>query len=198
MEQVQRLTVDFLTSAPSLSQCPAGTEPEVAFVGRSNAGKSSVLNRLTDNRRTAKVSKTPGRTQMINFFTVETGGRLVDLPGYGYAKAGRVAQKQWQSAVNEYLSFRDQLAGVVLVTDIRHAAQPYDAELIDWAGQSEIPLHVLLNKADKLKRGPQSQALAKFRQTYPDTIGAQVFSATTGIGVGELLSTIYRWLQDPR
>ena len=157
-----------------------------------------MLNRLTDNRRTAKVSKTPGRTQMINFFTVETGGRLVDLPGYGYAKAGRVAQKQWQSAVNEYLSFRDQLAGVVLVTDIRHAAQPYDAELIDWAGQSEIPLHVLLNKADKLKRGPQSQALAKFRQAYPDTIGAQVFSATTGIGVGELLSTIYRWLQDPR
>lgn len=194
MTQEQRLEVEFLTSAPSLRQCPTGGEPEVAFVGRSNAGKSSVLNRLTGNRRTAKVSKTPGRTQLINFFTVATGGRLVDLPGYGYAKAARTAKQEWQNAVNEYLSCRDQLVGVVLVTDIRHPAQPFDGELIDWAAQSEMPLHVLLNKADKLKRGAQGQALAKFRHAYTERVGAQLFSATSGIGVGELLTAIDGWL----
>jgi GTP-binding protein len=195
MPQAQRIDVDFLTSAPSLRQCPPGAEPEVAFVGRSNAGKSSVLNRLTGNRRTAKVSKTPGRTQLINFFSVATGGRLVDLPGYGYAKAARAVQKEWQSAVNEYLSFRDQLVGVVLVTDIRHPAQPYDEELIGWAADSEMPLQVLLNKADKLKRGAQGQALAKFRHAYPERVGAQLFSATSGIGIDELLAAVGGWLQ---
>ena len=103
----ERLEATFLTSAPDLKRCPPNGGAEVAFAGRSNAGKSSVLNQLTGNRRTAKVSKTPGRTQLMNFFDVRTGGRMVDLPGYGYAKAGKEAQKNWQSAVNHYLSYRD-------------------------------------------------------------------------------------------
>ena len=117
--------MEFLASAPDLARCPAGEAPEVAFAGRSNAGKSSVLNRLTGDRHTAKVSKTPGRTRLLNFFALENGARLVDLPGYGYARASAKSQAKWQAAVNEYLSFREQLAGVVLVTDIRHPGMAF-------------------------------------------------------------------------
>jgi GTP-binding protein len=153
----QRLELTFLTSAPDLKRCPPPDRPEVAVAGRSNAGKSSVLNRLTGNRQTAKVSKTPGRTQLLNFFDVQrigrrvARGRLVDLPGYGFARAGREAQARWQAAVNRFLSERRSLRAVVLVMDIRHPLQPYDVELIDWAAASELPMLVLLNKADKLK-----------------------------------------------
>ena len=183
-------SAQYLRSAVSSEHFLDDGRPQIAFVGRSNAGKSSVLNRLTGNRRTAKVSKTPGRTRLINYFTVATGGRLVDLPGYGYAKAGRAQQAEWQNAVNEYLSFRDQLTGVVLVTDIRHPGQSFDEELIEWAVDSGIRLQVLLNKADKLKRGAQASALAKFRRAYPEWVGAQLFSATSGLGVVELLGAI--------
>lgn len=181
---VDRLQVSFLTSAPSLRQCPAPDTAEVAFAGRSNAGKSSVLNRLTGSRQTAKVSRTPGRTRLLNFFTVASGGRLVDLPGYGYAKAARSAQKDWQRSVNEYLSKRDALAAVVLVTDIRHPNQAFDVDLIDWAVASDMPLLVLLNKTDKLKRNAQVQALRgieRITQEMP-SVDVLLFSAQSGLG----------------
>ena len=155
----ERLEATFLKSAPNLSQCPRDNAAEVAFAGRSNAGKSSVLNAITGNKRMAKVSKTPGRTQLLNLFDLNRGGRLVDLPGYGYAKAGKSAQASWQQSVNDYLSRRDNLVGVVLVTDIRHPGQPYDQELIDWSEASELTLHVLLNKADKLSFSTQTRTL---------------------------------------
>jgi len=136
VNQPPRLATEFLASAPDLRHCPPGHEPEVALAGRSNAGKSSVLNRLTGNRRTARVSKTPGRTRLINLFQVSGGGRLVDLPGYGYANAARAEQERWQRAVNEFLSFREQLVGVILVSDIRHPGTSFDTELIDWPAAS--------------------------------------------------------------
>ena len=188
-----RLNMEFLASAPDLARCPAGDAPEVAFAGRSNAGKSSVLNRLTGSRRTAKVSKTPGRTRLLNFFALANGARLVDLPGYGYAKASAQSQAQWQTAVNEYLSFREQLAGVVLVTDIRHPGMAFDEQFIDWAQASEMPLHVLLNKADKLKRGAQGRALAAYRKRLGKTATAQLFSALRGEGAAELSAVVLAW-----
>ena len=194
MNQPPRLATEFLVSAPDLGRCPSGDESEVALAGRSNAGKSSVLNRLTGDRRTAKVSKTPGRTRLINFFQVAGGGRLVDLPGFGYASAGRQEQQRWQRSVNEFLSFRSQLAGVILVTDIRHPGTPFDQELIDWAVASEMPLHVLLNKADKLKSGARRQALTRYRNERADHITVQLFSAANGLGVEELLAVLTGWL----
>lgn len=192
-----RLNVTFLTSAAKLSQCPPVTGPEIAFAGRSNAGKSSVLNRLTGSRRTAKVSKQPGRTQLLNFFDVDgSSGRLVDLPGYGYAKAEKSAQAAWQHTVNDYLSNRDALAGVVLVMDIRHPLQSFDIELIEWADPSELPLRILLNKADKLKRGAQIKVLREVRKAVAASplTSVQVFSATSGQGVPELVDTLQLWL----
>ena len=174
------------------------------MAGRSNAGKSSVLNRLTGNRNTAKVSKTPGRTQLLNFFDVgkvagkPAHGRLVDLPGYGYAKATRAAQARWQAEVNRFLSERMPLTAVVLVMDIRHPLQAFDTELIDWAGASELPLLVLLNKADKLKHGAQQQTLAKVRRHLADMPHAQVltFSALKGQGVNEVLDVLQGWFAE--
>jgi GTP-binding protein len=198
----ERIDVAFLTSAPNLELCPPPDQPEVAFAGRSNAGKSSVLNRLTGNRQTAKVSKTPGRTQLLNFFQVQriggepSAGRLVDLPGYGYAKAGRDAQAQWQSEVNHFLSERQSLAAVVLVMDIRHPLQPYDVELIEWAAASAMPLLVLLNKADKLGYGAQQKTLAQVRaylREMPEA-AAITFSALKGGNVAPLLDSIRGWL----
>lgn len=192
-----RLNATFLTSAAKLSQCPPVTGPEIAFAGRSNAGKSSVLNRLTGSRRTAKVSKQPGRTRLLNFFDVDgTMGRLVDLPGYGYAKAEKSAQAAWQHTVNDYLSNRDALTGVVLVMDIRHPLQSFDIELIEWADPSELPLRILLNKADKLKRGAQAEVLRKVRKAVAGAplTSVQAFSATSGQGLPELVSTLQLWL----
>lgn len=186
---LQRLHVEFLTSAPSRRECPPEDEPEIAVAGRSNAGKSSVLNRLTGSRRTAKVSKTPGRTQLLNFFSVRGGGRIVDLPGYGYAKSNLAAQKQWQASVNDYLSNRDALAALVLVMDIRHPLQSLDEELLAWSGASGIPTLVLLNKADKLKRGAQAKQMALVKKRC----GADLlcFSASNGLGNDEAIA----WLQ---
>ena len=156
--------MSFLTSAGSGSAPPAETGPEVALAGRSNAGKSSCLNRLAGHRQLARVSKTPGRTQLLNFFDVAGGGRLVDLPGYGYAKAGRDAQQRWQQDVNAYLNYREALSGLVIVMDIRRPFSELDQELIDWACESELPLHLLLNKADKLKSGARQNVLTQAKK----------------------------------
>ncbi len=196
-----RLQVEFLTSAPDLRRAPAADQLEIALAGRSNAGKSSVLNRLTGNRRTAKVSRTPGRTQLLNFFAISVpglpSGRLVDLPGYGYAKAAKASQASWQAAVNDYLSHRECLGAVVLVMDIRHPLQAFDLELLDWARESQLPVRALLNKADKLGRGAQQQTLMQVSQKlseYPLT-SVQLFSALRGAGQAELLDCLLTWLR---
>jgi len=194
--ETRRLDVAFLKSAPGIRQCPPPDEREIAFAGRSNAGKSSVLNRLTGSRQTAKVSKTPGRTQQLNVFDVRGGGRLVDLPGYGFAKAGRAAQAAWQRNVNEYLSNRECLVAVVLVMDIRHPLTDFDRELAEWARESEMPLLVLLNKADKLKHGQRQQTLRAVRTALADHPLAEVlvFSAQSGLGSNEVVQRVERWL----
>jgi GTP-binding protein len=187
-----RLHVEFVMSAPHLQGCPPPLGPEIAIAGRSNAGKSSVINRLTGNRHTAKVSKTPGRTQLLNFFERPNGDRLVDLPGYGYAKAERSAQAVWQAAVNEYLSERDSLCAVILVMDIRHPLQPFDLEILQWGHDSELPVHVLLNKADKLKSGARSSTVLTVRKSMERFTHAtvQAFSSTTGLGLPELMERL--------
>jgi len=192
----ERLLLEFVRSAPDLTHCPAPAGPEVAIAGRSNAGKSSVLNRLTGNRTLAKVSKTPGRTQLLNFFRSPGGGYLVDLPGYGYARAARDAQHGWQQAVNEYLNERLALSALVLVQDIRHPDQPFDRELADWAAASELPLLILANKADKLKQGARQRALEALRGRYRDvpTTRVELFSAQTGLGLRPVLAVLQRWL----
>lgn len=194
-----RLHLSFLTSAPDLAACPRDDQPEVAIAGRSNAGKSSVLNRLSGSRHTAKVSKMPGRTRLLNFFAVREagGGRLVDLPGYGYARAGREEQSRWQAAVNEYLSLRDNLTALVLVMDIRHPLQAYDREIVDWAAASELPLLILLNKADKLKYGAQQQALKNVKARLPGGAAIRVvpFSAATGLNLRELQAFLLEMLR---
>lgn len=195
---IDRLHATFETSAPDLRRCPPPTQPEVAFAGRSNAGKSSVLNLVTGSKRLAKVSKTPGRTQLLNFFAVQSGGYLVDLPGYGYAKAGKQAQGTWQAAVNDYLSRRDSLVGLILVMDIRHPNQTFDQELLNWSKASGLATHVLLNKADKLSYSKQQQALQKFRNLYKahDTLTVQCCSTLKGTGKDELLQTLQSWLAE--
>jgi len=192
----ERLLLEFVCSAPDLARCPAPAGPEVAIAGRSNAGKSSVLNRLTGNRHMAKVSKTPGRTQLLNFFRSRGGGYLVDLPGYGYARATREAQSSWQQAVNEYLNERLALSALVLVQDIRHPDQPFDQELAAWAADSELPLLILANKADKLKQSARQQALKRLRTRHEavPTTRVELFSAQTGLGLRPVLAILQGWL----
>ena len=195
--RVSPIEAKFLTSAAALRDCPVDDVPEVAFVGRSNAGKSSTLNRLTGTRKLARVSKTPGRTQLINFFDTQLGGRLVDLPGYGYAKASRARQASWSAAVDDYLQRRDNLVAVVLVMDARHPLQPFDIAMIDWAVTRLMPLTVLLNKSDKLKQGQRAAA----RRTVMEKIGANeridvvVFSAQTGAGAQETIALVSAYLR---
>ena len=194
---LSRIDSKFLMSAPNLKQCPAPEKTEVAFAGRSNAGKSSVLNQVTGNKSLAKVSKTPGRTQMINFFEANIGGRLVDLPGYGYAKSSKSAQIQWQKAVNEYLSFRESLQGLILVMDIRHPDQDYDREILNWADESGLDVHILLNKSDKLGNNKKLDTLNKTRLKYSayKNTSIQTFSALKGKGREELINKIAGWLK---
>lgn len=184
------LASEFLTSADRLETCPRDDVPEVAFAGRSNAGKSSTLNRLTGRRQLARVSKTPGRTQLINFFTVNEGGRLVDLPGYGYARAAKSRQQAWGRAVDEYLNRRPNLVCVVLVMDARHPLKPFDQGMIDWCAGRSMPLLVLLNKADKLKRGERGRALRSVHAEVPPDAEALLFSAVTGLGADEAIAAV--------
>ena len=190
------ISADFVMSSPDLKHCPRDDIPEIAFCGRSNAGKSSVLNRITNNKGLAKVSRTPGRTRLINFFNVKTGGRIADLPGYGYAKAPKKEQQAWQKAVNRYLSFRENLVGLVLITDIRHPDQPLDNDLLKWAISSRIPVRMLLNKADKISKNKQALALklAKERFAGNELVTTQTFSALKGTGTTDLNSALHEWL----
>jgi GTP-binding protein len=189
----------FLTSAARFDQCPTDAGWEVAFAGRSNAGKSSAINSLTGNRKLARTSRTPGRTQLINFFSLGTDQRLVDLPGYGYAKVPRKTKEAWNRQLETYLSRRRSLRGLVLLMDTRHPLQPFDEQLISWAEAASMPIHVLLTKADKLSRGPARQALFQVRGRLAhlgDLVTVQLFSALKHEGHQELIAVLDRWLTD--
>lgn len=190
----------FLTSAPSLRQCPPETGTEVAFAGRSNAGKSSAINRLTQNGKLARTSKTPGRTQLINFFALgDDDLRLVDLPGYGYAKVSHTVKAEWQENLAEYLQARQTLRGLVLLMDIRHPMQTYDATMLNWAMAGAMPVHLLLTKCDKLSRGAAlstlNQTRAQLQKLHKsDLISVQIFSSHNGEGLDILEEKICGWL----
>jgi GTP-binding protein len=188
---------EFVISAAKLRDCPPDSQAEVAFAGRSNAGKSSAINTLTRQGQLARTSKTPGRTQLINFFRVDEGRYLVDLPGYGYAKVPLKVKDDWQVHLEHYLNTREPLAGLVLVTDIRHVFKDFDLMMIDWARQNQLPLHVLLTKSDKLKRGGVQDALQKARIALEGMEDATVqsFSSLKRLGVDVLSQRLDEWLE---
>lgn len=189
----------FYISAPSLRECPPESGIEVAFAGRSNAGKSSAINTLTHNSKLARTSKTPGRTQLINFFSLSDHQRLVDLPGYGYARVSRELKEQWQRHLSEYLQERQCLRGLVLLMDIRHPLQEFDTTMLHWASRASMPVHILLTKADKLSRGGAGKSLQAVRKqlkemTLSQPVSVQCFSALKGTGLEELERLLNQWL----
>ncbi len=186
----------FTVSAAELAGCPTDSLAEVAFAGRSNAGKSSAINALTKINRLARTSKTPGRTQLINFFGLETGYYLVDLPGYGFAKVPLSVKNKWQKELENYLRRRESLTGLVLLSDIRHPLKEFDRMMIEWAVQSELPLHLLLTKADKLKRGAAQNtflAVQEELKAQPE-ISVQLFSVNQEQTVEALRNKLEGWL----
>lgn len=189
----------FTQSAPSIRECPPEYGVEVAFAGRSNAGKSSAINALTNNGKLARTSKTPGRTQLINFFSLSDTQRLVDLPGYGYAKVSREMKELWQRHLSEYLQNRQSLYGLVLLMDIRHPLQEFDTTMLQWARKADMPVHILLTKADKLSRGAAASTLAQVLKAVRQSaagqqVTAQCFSALKRQGIDELKTVLQQWL----
>lgn len=190
----------FLTTVADLRQLPLDASAEVAFVGRSNAGKSSAINTLCDHTRLAYVSKTPGRTQHLNFFTVQSGKYLVDLPGYGFAKAPEDVRKSWNGLISPYLAQRPQLRGLVIIMDARHPLTDLDWQMIDWFLPTGTPVHVLLSKADKLTRQEQARTLREVKlaiEKAKGQISVQLFSSLKKSGVDEARSVILGWLDGP-
>jgi len=185
----------FLKSAAKLSQYPTDVGCEVAFCGRSNAGKSSSINYLTKQQKLARTSKTPGRTQLINFFTVTESIRLVDLPGYGYAKVPIKVKNEWHKNIDAYFQNRKSLKGLVLVMDIRHPLKEFDFTMVEWSVKTKIDLHILLTKADKFKRGAQQAALFKVKEAVPENVTVQTFSSTAGLGKQILVKKILGWIE---
>ena len=185
----------FLISAAAPKQFPSDQGIEVAFAGRSNAGKSSAINRLCDNKSLAKTSKTPGRTRLVNFFRLDDSRRLVDLPGYGYAKVPEKMKQEWERLMEQYLT-QPTLAGLVVIMDIRHPLKDFDLQMLNWRRHFGLPGHVLLTKADKLKRGAQQSALLKVRKQLKQDghdVSVQTFSALNGEGVDALAQKLNGW-----
>jgi GTP-binding protein len=187
----------FLASAARLSQTPPDEGYEVAFAGRSNAGKSSAINALCDQKGLARTSKTPGRTQLLNFFAIDPERRIVDLPGYGYAKVSEGIKRDWQGALASYLEQRECLRGLMLMMDIRHPLKDYDLQMLEWANPIGLPVHVLLTKADKLKKGPakstQLKVLGELHRIN-EGYSAQVFSSLKKSGVDQAHAVLDGWL----
>ena len=188
----------FLISAGKPGQFPRGEGAEVAFAGRSNAGKSSAINTLCGNKGLAKTSKTPGRTRLINFFALDEQRRLVDLPGYGYAKVPEKMKQAWEQLMEAYLQQQQSLRGLVIIMDIRHPLKDFDWQMLDWCHYYNLPAHVLLTKADKLKRGARQSSLLAVRKLLQES-GAeatvQTFSALKQTGLDELIAKLNEWLQ---
>lgn len=193
--------IEFTLGAPSLADLPPDEGLEIAFAGRSNAGKSSAINFITDRKGLARTSNTPGRTQHINFFDLPVDGeprRLVDLPGYGYAKVAKSVRMKWEVTLNRYLETRQCLQGLILLMDCRHPLTTGDQQMLDWCLAANMPVHVLLTKIDKLKRGAAASALANvdktLREKWP-TASVQTFSATKRVGIDDAHAQIAHWLQ---
>lgn len=166
---------------------------EVAFAGRSNSGKSSAINALTGQNALARTSKTPGRTQQIVFFRIDDERRLVDLPGYGYAKVPEAVREHWRKLIERYLESRESLRGIVLLMDVRHPLRDFDRQMLTWCSWYGVPAHAVLTKADKLKKGPAKATLLAVRKELGEGGTAQLLSAKTREGVGELAARIAPW-----
>ena len=182
----------FLASSGGSADMPPAGPPEIAFAGRSNVGKSSAINALLGRRRLAFTSKTPGRTQTINFYSLAGGARLVDLPGYGFARVSKEVRAQWEALVGGYLSSRETLVGVALIMDARHPLTPLDAQLLRFLG--DVPVLVLLSKSDKLSRKEQAATLARVEASVGGEV--RLFSSVSRQGVDECRSLLERWLKD--
>jgi GTP-binding protein len=188
----------FITSAAKLSQSPEDTGYEIAFAGRSNAGKSSAINTLCQQTALARTSRTPGRTQLLNFFRVDDQRRLVDLPGYGYAAVAQDIKADWQGALADYLEKRECLRGVILMMDSRHPLKDYDIQMLEWANHIEIPVHVLLTKVDKLNRKEQAISLERVDAALKEfslEFSVQLFSSLKRWGVDEAHKKLDQWFE---
>ena len=196
MSELNYHVTHFVMSAPDIRHLPADTGIEVAFAGRSNAGKSSALNTLTNQKGLARTSKTPGRTQLINLFEVKEGKRLVDLPGYGYAEVPEEMKLKWQRALGEYLQKRQALKGLVVLMDIRHPLKDLDRQMIQWSVESGIPVLLLLTKADKLASGARKAQLNVVREAALEFVGdvqVELFSSLKKIGVDKVRQKLDSW-----
>lgn len=180
--------------AHEIRQLPEDIGTEVAIAGRSNAGKSSVLNVITANSKLARISKTPGRTQQMNIFVLDDMRRLVDLPGYGYAKVPVAMRKHWGVTLNKYFQGRSSLSGLVLIMDIRHPLKPEDQQMLDWALEVGLPTHIILNKSDKLSRGAGMALLQQIKgRINNDLVSVQLFSALKKTGAEEARAVLDQW-----
>jgi GTP-binding protein len=190
----------FMSSAPHVNAAPADDGREIAFAGRSNAGKSSAINALTNQKTLARTSKTPGRTQLLNFFAVGEQLRFVDLPGYGYAQVPPDVKKQWYAMIETYLQRRQSLCGIVLVMDVRHPLTDYDRQMLEWCEYANLPLHILLTKADKLKFGAAKNTLLQVQKELNNaqtSVSVQLFSALQKTGIDEVHARLDSWFGLP-
>ncbi|POY43286.1 YihA family ribosome biogenesis GTP-binding protein [Avibacterium gallinarum] len=186
----------FLMSAPNIRVLPEDSGMEIAFAGRSNAGKSTALNALTNQKNLARTSKTPGRTQLINVFEVEPLYKLVDLPGYGYAAVPEQMKIQWQKALGEYLQKRECLGGVVILMDIRHPLKDLDQQMIEWAVSANLPVLLLLTKADKLSQSAVSKQVKMVREAilpFQGDVQVEAFSSLKKQGIDKLARKLDSW-----
>lgn len=191
----------FLISAASKKQFPTNGSLEVAFAGRSNAGKSSAINTLCDNKGLAKISKTPGRTRLVNYFTIDEQRNLVDLPGYGYAKVPLPVKHQWEKLMESYLRRSETLRGLIIIMDIRHPLKDFDIQMLNWCEHFGLPAHLLLTKADKLKKSPAQSTLLKTKKLLESegyNASVQTFSALNKTGLDELISIVNSWMDLPQ
>lgn len=186
----------FINSAPRLQDAPPDQGMEIAFAGRSNAGKSSAINTLVQQNALARVSKTPGRTQLLNFFEIDAQRKLVDLPGYGYAKVPVAIKRDWQQMMENYLKNRKALCGIVLVMDIRHPMTEFDWQMVEWCEHTGQPLHILLTKADKLNFGAAKNTLLAVQRELSRssiTVSLQLFSALNKTGIDDIHQMLDEW-----
>lgn len=184
----------FLTSAAESRGFPADTGAELAVVGRSNSGKSSAINRIVGQGKLARVSKTPGRTQLINFFELGEGRRLVDLPGYGFARVPEAQRQDWRRLAGEYFESRRSLKGLLMTVDIRRGLLDLDEAMLDWAAGLGLPVLILLTKADKLSRSAGATALKALRRDLGDGVTAELFSALDDTGVDSARKQVEAWI----
>lgn len=186
----------FINSAPKLKDAPPDQGMEIAFAGRSNAGKSSAINTLVQQNALARVSKTPGRTQLLNFFQIDEQRKLVDLPGYGYAKVPEAIKKDWRQMMESYLHDRQALCGIVQVMDIRHPLTDFDWQMVEWCEHRQLPLHILLTKADKLKFGAAKTTLLQVQRDLSQAnivVTLQLFSALNKTGIDDVHQVLDEW-----